>query len=625
MATYKEIFGKQIKFLSSDPANEGEGQIWYNSTSGTFKSVLVSAAWFSQAPTATANDNGASFGSVSSMYKVGGGPGRSTGVEEFTGSGWVSQAVVPTDMSDNAGCGTGTAGLVFGGNNPPGNTISATTFEWDGSSWTAGGAMPADRRQNSGAGSQTAGLSFAGGGPPPTGVGRSANTYEYNGASWTAGGSLPTSLRNGTGTGTVETVALMIGGSDQDAPPETYLNTTYEYDGAAWASGGTLNTGRNAAGASGNSTAALMYGGNEPALSTATESYDGSSWTTSPATLAVATATPFYPNGPGSSAVSAISGAGGQTPGRVTDTQEYSISAIVTTAATWAAGGTKGDATTQQSAGTDGPSSAFATWGGRTVPATTTNLTEEYNGTVWSPGGNLNVSARDRCGGGTLTAAWCGGGTQPAYIDSAEEYNGASWTAVTAIPGAAILLGGTGPQTAGLGVVGQLPPGAYPRTAIEYNGTSWTLGPASSTARTDSSAGMVGNSSNGLIVGGESPITANVEEWSGSAWSEEANLVTGSAQCSDGTFGTVALAYQNGGKTSPSPGAAVAATQYWNGTNWSTAPTMGQARKSHTSGGTATAGLSAAGQTGTTPTVLTSSEEFTPETSAANYKTITTS
>jgi hypothetical protein len=39
MATYKEIFGKQIKFLSSDPANEAEGQIWYNSTSGTFKSV----------------------------------------------------------------------------------------------------------------------------------------------------------------------------------------------------------------------------------------------------------------------------------------------------------------------------------------------------------------------------------------------------------------------------------------------------------------------------------------------------------------------------------------------------------------------------------------------------------
>jgi len=49
MATYKQIFGKQIEFLSTDPANEGEGQIWYNSTSGTFKSVVVSEAWSSAA------------------------------------------------------------------------------------------------------------------------------------------------------------------------------------------------------------------------------------------------------------------------------------------------------------------------------------------------------------------------------------------------------------------------------------------------------------------------------------------------------------------------------------------------------------------------------------------------
>ena len=42
MATYKEIFGKQVKFLSSDPDNEGEGQVWYNSTSDTFKNVVNS-------------------------------------------------------------------------------------------------------------------------------------------------------------------------------------------------------------------------------------------------------------------------------------------------------------------------------------------------------------------------------------------------------------------------------------------------------------------------------------------------------------------------------------------------------------------------------------------------------
>ena len=45
MTTYKEIFGKQIKQLSSDPTDaEAEGQVWYNTTAGVFKTVLSVAA-----------------------------------------------------------------------------------------------------------------------------------------------------------------------------------------------------------------------------------------------------------------------------------------------------------------------------------------------------------------------------------------------------------------------------------------------------------------------------------------------------------------------------------------------------------------------------------------------------
>ena len=41
MTTYKEIFGKQIKNLSSDPpAAISEGQIWYNTSSNAFKTTL---------------------------------------------------------------------------------------------------------------------------------------------------------------------------------------------------------------------------------------------------------------------------------------------------------------------------------------------------------------------------------------------------------------------------------------------------------------------------------------------------------------------------------------------------------------------------------------------------------
>ena len=45
MTTYKEIFGKYVKNYSSDPTSDAEGQVWYNTTSGTFKSVLAIDSW----------------------------------------------------------------------------------------------------------------------------------------------------------------------------------------------------------------------------------------------------------------------------------------------------------------------------------------------------------------------------------------------------------------------------------------------------------------------------------------------------------------------------------------------------------------------------------------------------
>jgi len=46
MATYRGIHGKAIKSLSTDPSAETDaGQIWYNTTSNTFKSIVSSGAW----------------------------------------------------------------------------------------------------------------------------------------------------------------------------------------------------------------------------------------------------------------------------------------------------------------------------------------------------------------------------------------------------------------------------------------------------------------------------------------------------------------------------------------------------------------------------------------------------
>ena len=63
MTTYKEIFGKQIQQLSTDPTSvEAEGQVWYNSTAAVFKTVLATSAWAAGGALNTARFAGTGFG-----------------------------------------------------------------------------------------------------------------------------------------------------------------------------------------------------------------------------------------------------------------------------------------------------------------------------------------------------------------------------------------------------------------------------------------------------------------------------------------------------------------------------------------------------------------------------------
>ena len=121
MATYKEIFGKTIKFLTTDPTDDGaEGQIWYNDTSDTFKSVLVSGAWSSLAPISTARYGSGMGGTAAAAFLVAGGPSPKVMTEEFNGTGWSSGEDVSVDSYHGGGAGTLTAGLYSAGEYPPG-------------------------------------------------------------------------------------------------------------------------------------------------------------------------------------------------------------------------------------------------------------------------------------------------------------------------------------------------------------------------------------------------------------------------------------------------------------------------------------------------------------------------
>ena len=59
MTTYNELAGLRVNYVSSDPTlNTGnEGQVWYNSTSGTLKSLVQLKAWSSASNMGTARYN----------------------------------------------------------------------------------------------------------------------------------------------------------------------------------------------------------------------------------------------------------------------------------------------------------------------------------------------------------------------------------------------------------------------------------------------------------------------------------------------------------------------------------------------------------------------------------------
>jgi hypothetical protein len=115
-----------------------------------------------------------------------------------------------------------------------------------------------------------------------------------------------------------------------------------------------------------------------------------------------------------------------------------------------------------------GIQTAGLTFGGETTVAVAD--TEEYDGSAWTAGGNLNTARRNLAGAGTQTVGLAFGGITTVDVANTEEYNGTSWTNSTSMATARSSLGGAGLQTAGLGFGG-----VGPLTATEeYTGAFLT-------------------------------------------------------------------------------------------------------------------------------------------------------
>ena len=141
MATYYDIKGQKVQYLSSDASPATQGQVWYNSSTSLPKLRTGSTA------------------------------------------AWATVANLPYTTRDNSGFGTQTAGVIFGGSVP---SALSTAVEWNGSSYSSATSVPSALSGLDSDGPQTAGLT-AGGSPGPM----NNTSYDYNGASWTANPTMP--------------------------------------------------------------------------------------------------------------------------------------------------------------------------------------------------------------------------------------------------------------------------------------------------------------------------------------------------------------------------------------------------------------------------------------------------
>jgi hypothetical protein len=617
MTTYRNIHGRSIRAVATDPTAEvSEGEIWYNTGSDTFKSIVSVEAWASAANMTTARVYAGSTGTQTATIIFGGfTPPAIATTEEYNGSGFSAGGSLNTARRSIGGAGTQTAGLAIAGYS---TTNLNKTEEYDGSSWTETGNYPVSAHNVCGIGIQTAALACGQSSSPLT------LTNEYGGSSWTSGGALNTGRSHSEGAGT-QTAGLTFTG---DPGFGSGASATESYDGSSWTTLANVNTARADAGGGGSQTSAIVFGGRSsaPTNTQATENWNGTSWSTSPATIGYSSSNGIgCANQPGSDTAN-ISMGGSAAPAspQVTTSNEYNKSANVITGAAFSSGGAANFARRQLGYTGAGTQNAFMVYGGFS-PSGMVNNSEEYGGATWTATPTLNTARGQNAGFGITTAAVACGGATPTIGGYTEEYNGSSWTTGNSMSTSRYEFGATGILTAGLALQGdQGPSTPFGVTCEEYDGTNWSSGGTASTARRTNSG--VGTQTATITAGGQIPgpsATANVESYDGTSWSEVNNLnvARGGNAVMGGPAGATSSVITGGNVPTQ-----FSISEQWNGTNMVTGASMANDRSTHGAGGTSALGIVGLGQVGPSPPYGDAdTEEYVGETSVVNVKTLTQS
>ncbi len=624
MADYNAIKGRLVQTLSSDPtlASSYEGQVWYNSTEGVLKGLVQLEAFTSSASLGTGRYQAmwAGEGTQNATLLCSGrsaAPAIVNLTEEYNGSGWAAGGNCNNAENSCAGFGTQTAAIKSGGypgSDPDG--LATESESYNGTAWTSGNAISPGRQGHVGAGVETAGVIF--GGNDGTILNK---TEEFDGTNFSNVNNMNTGRQNLSGVG-VQTAALAAGGG---TTPIT--NAAESYDGTNWTTLASMNTARQGLGGFGTSTSAAVTGGSAPYKS-ATETWDGTTWSTSPATLATARAF-FGDCGAGSSTAGIVAG-GIISPGVIAITEEYNKSLNVFTAGAWASGSNMN--TGRGRMGGFGIQTAAVAAGGYIgPPGPNTNQGENYNGTTWSVSGSPSQTNNSQNATGTQTAGILISGGNP-YVNVVQTYNGSTYSTAPFSTNTRRGNGGAcGTQTAGLffaGYSSTTPPHTGPGSngwSEEYDGEGFTNTNLMVTGR--SYVVAAGSQTAALSAGGgngPTPSGSVCEEFDGTNWTTVNNMPTTTGSGAGG--GTQTAAWYAGGSTG-GPGTITTAGYTYDGTNWSSSPSLGTSRYILSAADSApnTTGLVFGGFIPSPFTGMNNTEEFTGEAVVTTASTLTTS
>ena len=263
-----------------------EGQLFFNSTTNTFKETIKDSAAGTWASGGTMNQARL----YSLIYSVSGGPsGQSdafaisganpastnlANVESYNGTAWTETTDVNTARRLGGGCGGQPAAVVAGGYT---TGDVANTEVWNGSSWTETGDLNSAKRQFAGSfGTPDSSSDLLVSGAFP----RTANVEIWDGSSWTETSNLNQSRSDGAGIGVSSTAGLVAGGQSSPSPIPGQTAYAENWNGSSWTEVAEFNTNRMNLAAAGEQTSGLLMGGNtDPDNSTTTEIWNGSSWT----------------------------------------------------------------------------------------------------------------------------------------------------------------------------------------------------------------------------------------------------------------------------------------------------------------------------------------------------------